>query len=506
MFVLQPTVAAVAVACVTAPFVAPSAAAATAPPERTTASPVPAPPRLELVLAENPAVTTVGAAVWSGTSPGLEILALPEADAAELAAGGVGALPADVFEAGRQGAAAVLGGADARSVAFTPIVPTPTFLDVLGLPIQTILAITAGINPPPNTAPDPPAYTSVYTVINNAISVVRVPLALLFTGQFGDIAAQTQAALNTFGTSLSQGLPASVTLSLQYASDVLQTYLGSLNPQPAGSGAAARAVEATPGYTALDVLGLPVQTAFAILAGGTTGVTLPTSPLIPSPYTSVFTVVNNAVAVVRVPLSLAFTGQFDEIGPQTRTAMNTFVTSLTQGLPASIRGTLEYDASVVQGFLGGVDANALSQKAFHTADVLNPAGGDAASSTVTVEKKPESSTGYLDRLQTAVDKELSVVPASDETKAADSKTDEDKTEENKTEENKADGDKADGDKAENETVDDPSGEKSHPKSDDDGKVAPGEAADPGKSANTEKITDKNTEKKVEKKVEADAAA
>lgn len=209
-----------------------------------------------------------------------------------------------------------------------------------------------------------PALSSAYPVEPSRIALASTPNSSAvhsYSSQRGpspDVAglpiqtALTLTAWNTFVTSLTPLLPQSVT-----------------------------AAAATPPYDFLDVLGLPIQTAFAIVAGGTAGVTLPTSPLIPSPYTSLYTVINNAIAVLRVPLSLALTGQFSDIVPQTQAAFTTFITSLTQGLPSSIRGTLEWDLSVVSGFLNGITNTAV------------PATGSAAAQSATateVEQAPEA--------------------------------------------------------------------------------------------------------------------
>ncbi|CAN5654849.1 hypothetical protein BH10ACT9_BH10ACT9_26950 [soil metagenome] len=316
--------------------------------------------------------------------------------------------------------------------ALAPVVPTPTLLDVAGLPIQTVLAIIQGVNPPPNT--DPQTYTSVYTVINNAISVARVPLSLVLTGQFSDIAAPTQAAWTTFITSLTQGLPQSVAATVEYAAEVIYTYLNNVvPPENTAADAPVAAAAAAPPYDLLDVLGLPIQTAFAIVAGGTAGVTLPTSPLIPSPYTSIYTVINNAISVLRVPLSLALTGQFSDIAVQTQAAFSTFATSLTQGLPDSIRGTLEWDLSVIDGFLSGTtdteasttdSAATLSAKATEVTAALETSTTEEAESTpadiVPVAEPAEVTEpgDFVKRLQSAVDKHLDV-PAVDSRPAED---------------------------------------------------------------------------------------
>jgi hypothetical protein len=303
--------------------------------------------------------------------------------------------------------------------ALGPVVPTPTLLDVAGLPIQTVLAIIQGVNPPPNT--DPQTYTSVYTVANNAFSVARVPLSLLLTGQFSDIAAPTQAAWNTFITSLTQGLPQSVAATVQYAADVIYNYLNNVvSPENTAADTPVATAAAAPPYDLLDVLGLPIQTAFALVAGGTAGVTLPTSPLIPSPYTSIYTVINNAIAMLRVPLSLALTGQFSDIAVQTQAAFSTFATSLTQGLPDSIRGTLEWDLSVIDGFLSGTtdteasttdSAATLSAKAFEALEAGTAEVTESTTADVVAVAEPAEVTepgDFVKRLQSAVDKHLNV--------------------------------------------------------------------------------------------------
>lgn len=285
-------------------------------------------------------------------------------------------------------------GEPSAAAALTPVVPTPILLDVAGLP-------------------------------------ARVPLT----------------AWNTFVTSLTQKLPQSLAATVQYAADVLYTYLTSVvspdshEGEPdsvlvtSAAGGPVTAAAATPPYDFLDVLGLPIQTAFAIVAGGTAGVTLPTSPLIPSPYTSVYTVINNAIAVLRVPLSLALTGQFSDIVPQTQAAFTTFATSLTQGLPGSIRGTLEWDLSVISGFLSGTtntavptaeSAATLSATAIEVEDgpkaIAAEQTGTATDTSPVVEATSASAEVsapgvFVKRLQSAVDKHLSV-PAVESADAA----------------------------------------------------------------------------------------
>ncbi|CAN5269656.1 hypothetical protein BH11ACT6_BH11ACT6_21540 [soil metagenome] len=235
-----------------------------------------------------------------------------------------------------------------------------------------------------------PALSSAYPVEPSRIALASTPNSIAvhsYSSQRGPSpdgaglpiqTALTLTAWNTFVTSLTPGLP-----------------------QPVAAAAA------TPPYDFLDVLGLPIQTAFAIVAGGTAGVTLPTSPLIPSPYTSLYTVINNAIAVLRVPLSLALTGQFSDIVPQTQAAFTTFVTSLTQGLPSSIRGTLEWDLSVLSGFLNGITHAAVpatrsaAAEQTGTAPEMYPVA-EATSATAEVTAPGD----FMERLPSAVDKHL----------------------------------------------------------------------------------------------------
>ncbi|MGB3484568.1 MAG: hypothetical protein WBB07_20420 [Mycobacterium sp.] len=266
---------------------------------------------------------------------------------------------------------------------------------------------------------DTPAYASVYTVDNDAISVARVPLSLLLAGR-PSIAVTVEQARPQLTVTTRPGVAGSV-------------------DKPADRVATSQV--AAVGYTFLDVLGLPIQTAFAIVAGGTSGVILPTSSLIPSPYTSVYTVVNNAISVVRVPLSLVLTGQFSGIAAQTEAALNTFVTSLTRGLPDSIRGTLEYDLSVVTGFLAGrtPGSNTVGDKAVTTAsaskaagvDPAEPSSGDADEATTAevqtaapqLRAYTDTSTGYAERLRIAAHKETRGVQHVDGDTKADTETD-----------------------------------------------------------------------------------
>ena len=273
------------------------------------------------------------------------------------------AAPVSLADTGKSSAA------QCYSATLAPGLPAPTRLDVLELPIQ--VAVIAGVDPTSNV--DPQTYPSV--------------LSLLSTAQLAS---------------------------------------------------------ATTRYTLLDVLGLPIQTALAIVAGGTAGVTLPTSPLIPSPYTSVYTVINNAIAVVRVPLSLALTGQFADIAPQTEAALTTFVTSLTQGLPNSIRGTLNYDRSVIEGFLGsgGHAPNPLSEKPFEP------------------EQEQESDAAGSKRLRAAAVKEIRGAVHRDDESASEPES----TTVSEESSSKADKvDKADkADKADTEDKRDPPGKRDRP--------------------------------------------
>jgi hypothetical protein len=199
-------------------------------------------PKLKLVLAEFAPSAEAGTAAVGGVEPKLEILALPENEAAQVIAEGVGALPAAVVAQGREAASVVLG--DASLAAGVEATATPTaLLELLGLPITTALSIVAGINPPPNAPAG--GYTSLYTVINNAISVLRAPLAALTTGQFDQVGPQTSAAWATFMTSATTGLPASVSASVTYAGEVIAAALGG------GVNASAQTAAADSGVTAL---------------------------------------------------------------------------------------------------------------------------------------------------------------------------------------------------------------------------------------------------------------
>lgn len=186
-----------------------------------------------------------------------------------------------------------------------------------------------------------------------------------------------------------------------------------------------------PQYTVLDVLGLPIQTALAIIAGGTTGITLPNSPLIPVPYISIYTVINDAISVARVPLSLALTGQFGEIAPQTVAAWNTFAMSLTEGLPASIRGTLEYDAEVLRGFLGGLTAVGTeevvgTEEAVGTEKIAATEAPEAEAVDDTELRSDSPREAQPDEDPTDAEADSSSMDAADDSKADDSKADDSK--------------------------------------------------------------------------------
>jgi hypothetical protein len=353
--VLRPTVAAVAAACLAVPgALAPSASAASVPvagggAAAVDAGVVAAVPQLKLVLAE--IAPDDGAAAAIG-EPKLELLALPETAAAQVAAGGAAALPGAVVNQGREAAAFLLG--DARLAATAQNLAAPSaLLDLLGLPITTTLAIVAGINPPP-TFPNPAQYTSLYTVINNAISVLRAPLGALLTGQFDQIGPLTSAAWATFATSVTTDLPASVGASLAYAGEVIASVLGTaVTPSAESTAVEAEAgadvqAAATP-EAILDLLGLPITTTLAIVAGINPPPTFPN----PAQYTSVYTVINNAISVLRAPLTALLTGQFDQVGPQTAAAWSTLSTSLTAGFPASVNASVAYAGQVISSVLGG---------------------------------------------------------------------------------------------------------------------------------------------------------
>jgi hypothetical protein len=334
---------------------------------------------LKLVFAPVGPTPQVGSAA-AAPAKGTEILALPEAFANQVIANGPNSVPDTVVAAGRQAAGKFISDANKAASELVALATSPTLLDVLQLPINTAWQIGAGINLPKSPLVPTP-FTSLLTVSNSALMVALLPLTianLAIYGHIEDIPATVMNTINTASTSLFQGLPASVNGIVQYDLSVLQQFatgLGAATVNSASSAssaavspkAAASTLAAAAAPTLLDVLQLPINTAWQIGAGGLGGIiTLPDSPLIPKPYTSVLKAAGDALQVGILPLTvlnLAIYGQIQKIPDTITKTINTAATSLFVGLPASIMGTLQYDASVLQQFFNPVPAQAAAVNA-----------------------------------------------------------------------------------------------------------------------------------------------
>ena len=393
----QSPIAALAAVCIAVPAGTPAANVASASPDHKgitytlaakSSEATNTAPDLKLVLAPTGTDAGVGSGVAGGSPTKLELLALPDSVAASVTANGTGSVPSTFIAAGRTAAADII--SDLNKTAAAAVTASPTLLDVLQLPLQTLWAIGAGVDIPPTL--DPKTYTSLLTVTSNAIQVAILPLTVInlaLYGQAQKIPDTITKTLNTAATSLFQGLPASIAATLQYDVNVLQQFFGGLGATGATATAAsslavspAAVVAATP--TLLDVLQLPLQTAWSIGAG----VNVPSSPLIPKPYTSLLTVTSNAIQVGLLPLTvlnLALYGQIQKIPDTITTTISTAVSSLLQGLPASIAGTLAYDVDVLQQFFGGLGAMmATPNGATTTAAALSASPSVAVATTPTL--------------------------------------------------------------------------------------------------------------------------
>ncbi|MGY4653905.1 hypothetical protein [Mycobacterium sp. URHB0021] len=349
---------------------------------------------LKLVFAPVGPTPQVGSAA-AAPAKGTEILALPEAFANQVIAQGPNAVPDTVVAAGRQAADKFISDANQAASELVALATSPTLLDVLQLPINTAWQIGAGLNLPKSPLVPTP-FTSLLTVSNSALQVALLPLTianLAIYGHIQDIPATVMNTLNTAGTSLFQGLPASVNGIVQYDFGVLQQFatgLGAATVNAASSSstvsaalvtptAAATAAAAAAAPTLLDVLQLPINTAWQIGAG----LNLPNSPLIPKPYTSVLKATGDLVQAAILPLTalnLAIYGQIQSIPATVMNTLNTAGTSLFQGLPASIMGTLQYDATLLQQFFNpdAATAAAVNTVAKDASLAVSPAAAAAA--------------------------------------------------------------------------------------------------------------------------------
>lgn len=352
---------------------------------------------LKLVFAPVGPTPQVGSAA-AAPAKGTEILALPEAFANQVIAHGPNAVPDTVVAAGRQAADQFISDANKAASELVALATSPTLLDVLQLPINTAWQIGAGINLPKSPLVPTP-FTSLLTVSNNALMVALLPLTianLAIYGHIQDIPATVMNTINTAGTSLFHGLPASVNGIVQYDLSVLQQFatgLGmatvnsasSASPTAVSAKAAASALAAAAAPTLLDVLQLPINTAWQIGAG----LNLPASPLIPKPYTSVLKAAGDALQVGILPLTvlnLAIYGQIQKAPDTITKTINTAATSLFVGLPESIMGTLQYDAGVLHQFFNPVPASAaaVNTAAKNASLAVSPAAAAAAAAAPTL--------------------------------------------------------------------------------------------------------------------------
>src|SRR5262249_39301913 len=98
-------------------------------------------PDLKLVL------TPTATGPEDGSKTKLELLPLPDSVAASVTENGTDSVPSTFIEAARTAAANLI--SDLNQSASAAITASPTLLDVLQLPLNTLWAIGAGVNIPP---------------------------------------------------------------------------------------------------------------------------------------------------------------------------------------------------------------------------------------------------------------------------------------------------------------------------------------------------------------------
>jgi hypothetical protein len=268
----------------------------------------------------------------------------------------------------------------AATVAAPAALPAaPTLLEVLGLQIQTANNIFAGgttgaLALPPSFPLTAAQYVSVFNALNAYLKVGSTVATQLVNGQFEQIAPSFQTNLVAANAAL-QGLPPSIAASLQYDLDAIQAFFATLGagtdaPDAGATGeakivavsAAATALPAEP--TLLDVLGLQIQTANNIFAGGTTGALAlpPGFPLTAAQYVSVFNVLNAYLKVGSTVATQLVNGQFEQIAPSFQANLVAANAAL-QGFGPSVAASLQYDLGVVQNFFATPNATAVSSAA-----------------------------------------------------------------------------------------------------------------------------------------------
>ena len=225
--VLQSPIAALTAVCISMPagvsatnFASVDAAEGSAP--HSTAAPevalAAATSDLKLVLANVGSNPGVGAAATNAGQK-IEMLALPQKLADNVAANGTVGLANTVVDAGRQAAANILEEANQASL----LADTPTD-NVLTRGLLGLWDISLWINNSGQTAPLPPGfaaatYTSVLKVISNFVQVGVLPFTvanMAVQGQWDAIPATINTAVTTAFNSLTQGLPTSFTQTLNW--------------------------------------------------------------------------------------------------------------------------------------------------------------------------------------------------------------------------------------------------------------------------------------------------
>jgi hypothetical protein len=324
----------------------------------------------------------------------------------------------------------------------------PTLLEVLGLPIQTVnniieegttgaLALPAGF---PLTSAQ---YVSAFEVLNAYIKVGSTVASQLVNGQFEQIPASFQTNLDAANTALAGFVP-SVAASTQYLFGVISNFLAAPNATTttmadtaATTVKAAAVSDASPSAlpdspTALEVLGLQIQTLNNIFEEGTTGaLALPAGfSLSSADYVSVFEALNAYIKVGSTLASQLVNGQFEQISSSFQTNLAAANAALA-GLPSSIAASVQYDTQVIGNFLSPssasksaatttADTATVTPKALVAAapkasdstdttdatDTADAATTKAAASTDTTSTAKPKAGGFLKQLQAAVDKEV----------------------------------------------------------------------------------------------------
>jgi hypothetical protein len=131
-------------------------------------------------------------------------------------------------------------------------------------------------------------------------------------------------------------------------------------------------------------------------------------------YTSLFTLLNQTIAVGSVAAVDLTTGQFATLQTDVQTAIKTLQASL-KSFPASVQATLQYAIATVQTALG-VSATAAAPAAANVSLAAAPAASDTVAASAVKVSTPKAlaagttttpaSHGFLKQLQGAVDNEV----------------------------------------------------------------------------------------------------